>query len=116
MNLESKPLTHMMKYFLSHPRSGDVMENIYNAHKIAETISYLNVVQPFKLIPQDGSISEPEAMKECIKLLLDCDAIILSGDYKHSVGCMLEWGVAKLTGKEIYEYNNGVLKNIRSNQ
>ena len=101
-----------MKYYLAHPRSGNVYANIFEAHKIAQTLSHLELIEPFKEIPQDGSVSEPEAMKRCIKLLLDADALILSGDYKFSEGCQLEKEIAKLTGKPIYVYRYGGIDRI----
>ena len=114
--IRREPLMSLITYFLSHPRAGNVQQNLEDAHNIAQSLDYLNVIEPFKKVPQDGSMSEQAAMKECIKLLLEADAIILSGDYEHSRGCMLEWEVAKQTGKLIFKYQNGWLKQVKNEQ
>lgn len=92
------------KFFLSHPRRPAVKENIEDADVIARNqLSGLNLVEPFKEIPQDGSIDECEAMERCIRLLLDCDGIILTGDWENSHGCQIEKAVAQATGKTVLE-------------
>lgn len=102
-------------FFLSHPRqpttelpigeqerNRQIQMNIKEAHEIAEIkLKGINLVEPFVEIPQDGSVSEEEAMERCIRLLLSCDGIIMSGDWTRSVGCRLEFKIAKMTGKTI---------------
>lgn len=103
-----------MKFYLSHPRSGGKMnpiedmdhyikENLERADWIAQQLEGLELVQPFKLIEQDGSVPEVEAMKMCIKLLLECDGIILCPNWENSPGCVLERDIASATGKVVFE-------------
>ena len=101
-----------MRYYLAHPRSGNTYANIMEANKIAQNLEHLNLIEPFKEIPQDGSVGEFEAMERCIKLLLEADALILSGDYQFSEGCQLEKEIAKKTGKPIYVYRYGGIERI----
>ena len=94
------------KFFLSHPRRPEklIKENLEDADSIAKNeLKGLNLVEPFKEIPQDGSVSEEQAMAECINLLMDCDGIIMTGDWEKSTGCFLEYRIAKATGKTILE-------------
>lgn len=101
-NLKAQLEEQEPRYFLSHPRAGNVEENLKDASEIAEYFrDRYNLIEPFKEIPQDGSISEEEAMKRCIELLLDSKGIIMTGDWKNSIGCNLEYQIARATGKEI---------------
>lgn len=88
----------MKKYFLSHPRKPinafTLEDHLEDADRIAKELD-LDLLEPFKLIPQDGSVNEHEARKESIRLLLRCDGLVLSGDWKSSSGCILEKLIAE---------------------
>ena len=93
-------------FYLSHPRKGDVKNNLKKADKIAQRLKdSFELVEPFKELPQDGSLEEHEAMKRCIELLLDCDGIIMCGDWRYSDGCKLEYEIAKATRKIVFVYH-----------
>lgn len=91
-------------FFLSHPRQGNIEENLKEAHRLAQNeLKDFNLIEPFIEIPQDGSVNEFDAMKRCIELLLGCDGIILTGNWRKSEGCRLEFAIARATGKRILE-------------
>lgn len=97
-------------YYMAHPRSGNVDENLRRASDIAQELScYFPLIEPFKLIPQDGSVDEFTAMKSCIKFLINANALILTGDWKNSKGCLLEKKIAEAIGLPIYEYKNKLI-------
>lgn len=49
-------------------------------------------------------------MREDIKLLLDCDAILMACNWEHSIGCRAELNVALACGiKIIYTMNTALL-------
>lgn len=103
-----------MKYYFSHPRAGDIEKNLKEADRRARDFKKLFknglkkdngiLIEPFKLIPQDGSVDEHEAMKWCIELLLDCNTIVLAGDWQQSEGCRLEKAIAEAIGLDTYVF------------
>lgn len=104
-----------MKYYFSHPRTGDVENNLKEANRRAKAFRKLFhnrlkgddvLIEPFKLIPQDGSVDEYEAMKTCIGLLLDCNSIVLAGNWQQSKGCRLEKAIADAIGLNTYVFRD----------
>lgn len=55
------------------------------------------------------NLTETEILYYDFRLLSRCDMLILSGDCRHSRGCMAEYGYAKAKGIRIYEYVDGTL-------
>lgn len=55
------------------------------------------------------NLTETEILYYDFRLLSRCDMLILSGDWRHSLGCMSEYGYAKAKGIRIYEYRDGLL-------
>ena len=55
------------------------------------------------------NLTETEILYYDFRLLSRCDMLILSGDWRHSLGCMSEYGYAKANGIRIYEYRDGLL-------
>lgn len=54
-------------------------------------------------------IKETEILKYDFRLLNNCTILILSRRWRHSRGCMAEYGYAKAKGIRIYEYRDGLL-------
>lgn len=55
------------------------------------------------------NLTETEILYYDFGLLSRCDMLILSGHWRHSLGCMSEYGYAKAKGIRIYEYRDGLL-------
>lgn len=55
------------------------------------------------------NLTETEILYYDFKLLSKCTHLILSGYWRHSRGCMAEYGYAKARGIRIYEYRDGLL-------
>lgn len=53
----------------------------------------------------DGSLSEAQAMGDCVRLVMEADAIYLDHGWGGSKGCNLEYRTAKIYGKAIYEHD-----------
>ena len=51
------------------------------------------VVNPLEIV-NDGNASWIDAMKLCIRILVDCDAVLLLPDYSSSKGALLEKRIA----------------------
>lgn len=52
------------------------------------------------------NISEAIAMGNCIKAVMESDAIYLDHAWQSSKGCNLEYRAAKIYDKEIFEHDN----------
>jgi len=62
------------------------------AQQEIEALGY-EVVSPLEIV-NDGNASWIDAMKLCIKSLVDCDAVLLLPDYRSSKGALLENRIA----------------------
>jgi len=60
-----------------------------------------NPVNPLKHV--NGLASPLEAMKICLPLLLDCEAILLLNDYDRSEGAIIEYTLALYVGLHIID-------------
>lgn len=61
-----------------------------------ETIVYTNF---------DTVMSEAAAMGNCIRSVIECDAIYLDHAWQSSKGCNLEYRAAKIYDKQIFEHD-----------
>ncbi|WP_276879023.1 DUF4406 domain-containing protein [Bacteroides heparinolyticus] len=91
------------KVYLSLPITGRPLEDAKEyASKIKERLTYqgYEVVTPFEINPNS---EEPYSrlMGRCIETLLECDVAFFCIGWKHSKGCMTEFEVARIYGKEI---------------
>ncbi len=62
---------------------------------------YGNVVNPAKECPQGWGWWR--CMARCLRLLLGCDAIALLPNWKESKGARIEYAVARIAGKRVYD-------------
>lgn len=103
-------------YYLSHPLTsvGDPEENRQKEAAVFVNImlqeqgeffginaadNCIKIIRPLAIIPK--SYSEKKAAALYRKLLGICDAIIMAGDWEESQGCLDEYEIAVLEGKEI---------------
>ena len=59
------------------------------------------VITPFDVNENEDKDSYARKMGNDIEALLECDAIYLCSGWQNSKGCMAEFAVAKIYGKEI---------------
>ena len=59
------------------------------------------VITPFDVNENEDKDSYARKMGNDIEALLECDAIYLCGGWQNSKGCMAEFEVARIYGKEI---------------
>lgn len=61
------------------------------------------VVNPARLVGEveSGALTREQAMERDLRDLLGCDAVVMLDGWQMSDGAMLEWMVAKDTGKEV---------------
>lgn len=106
-----------MKIYLSLPISGQpVKERIAYANQIKYSLigaycegkgiftaeSSLNIITPFDVNENEDKDSYARKMGNDIEALLECDAIYLCEGWQNSKGCMAEFEVARIYGKQIY--------------
>ena len=61
----------------------------------------LNIITPFDVNENENKDSYARKMGNDIEALLECDAIYLCEGWQDSKGCMAEFEVARIYGKEI---------------
>jgi len=95
-------------YYLSHPYTsiGNTTLNIIDNNSICSRLRFegINVLNALSIVT--GVTDEEElAMNKCIKLLKACDALILSGNWELSRGCLKELAISIHLRLEIYVYD-----------
>lgn len=97
-------------YYLAHPYSnyGDPKQNVKESIRFQRRIKKLygiSTINPLTTIPE--SLKYDSAMDLCFKLVNLCDGVIMSGHWRMSKGCKLEYWLARERRKEIWEYIDG---------
>ena len=104
-----------MKVYLSLPISGQpTKERMAYAEQIKHSLieayrrdggifmaKRLNIITPFDVNENEDKDSYARKMGNDIEALLECDAIFLCEGWQNSKGCMAEFEVARIYGKEI---------------
>ena len=78
----------------------------YLAHPYSPIVENLKV---FTGEIKESNVEETDILRYDFRLLNNCTLLILSGYWRHSRGCMSEYGYAKAKGIRIYEYRDGLL-------
>ena len=101
--------------YMVHPFNGadaNMYLSLVIANDIHEHIPGIVIVNPltnFAYMPYDKN-NYRKGIDTCLALLDRCDALILTGNWKDSRGCMAEYGFAKSREIPIYELSSqGVL-------
>lgn len=93
----------MKKCYISLPITGREIKNVkkdIERLKLALRNRGYNPISPFGR-NVDFNATHEQHMREDIKLLLDCDAILMARDWERSVGCRAELNVALVCGIKI---------------
>lgn len=98
--------------YISHPYSGNEDKNIKEAQEITIELAtknpnktFINPLATFHHL-EIINASYENCLKQCLELLSVCDSIIMTGDWKNSKGCLVEYEYAKEHGLELIEYGN----------
>ena len=98
------------RIYISIPISGHDLEEVKaKAKDIIECILWdelgiekgLDIITPFDVNENEDKDSYARKMGNDIEALLECDAIYLCEGWQNSKGCMAEFEVARIYGKEI---------------
>ena len=104
-----------MKIYISLPISGqptksrmayaeqvknELTKAFWRRERAFDNESELNIVTPFDVCPEPNKPYSYYMGKD-IEALLECDAIYLCEGWQNSKGCMAEFEVARIYGKEI---------------
>lgn len=80
------------------------------AQKMLEAKGH-TAINPLQVV-NDWQMPWKQAMKLCIKALMECDTIVLLEDYKESKGALIEKQIAEAFNMEIYLLNTKNLKHL----
>lgn len=107
--------------YLAHPYSPtpnsldtkefNLMDTGNIAYEIMKKYPNLTVLSPLHAYSflEGKDLEETDILWYDFRLLNNCTLLILSGYWRHSRGCMSEYGYAKAKGIRIYEYRDGLL-------
>lgn len=105
------PIVENLKVFTGEIKESNVEETGDIAYKIMSKYPNLTVLSPLHAYSflEGKDMEETEILYYDFRLLSRCDMLILSDDWRHSRGCMAEYGYAVAKGIRIYEYRDGLL-------
>lgn len=105
------PIVENLKVFTGEIKESNVEETGDIAYKIMSKYPNLTVLSPLHAYSflEGKDLEETEILRYDFRLLNNCTLLILSGYWRHSRGCMSEYGYAKAKGIRIYEYVDGTL-------
>lgn len=105
------PIVENLKVFTGEIKESNVEETGDIAYKIMSKYPNLTVLSPLHAYSflEGKDMEETEILWYDFRLLNNCTLLILSGYWRHSRGCMAEYGYAKAKGIRIYEYRDGLL-------
>lgn len=98
----------MKRYYISHPYTGDEDRNRAEAAKIQQVLQEafpkILFLNPLAMFAPLADIHYEQVMEYCLEVLTNCDAIVMSGEYRNSRGCMREYKAAKDAGIRVLYY------------
>lgn len=105
------PIVENLKVFTGEIKESNVEETGDIAFKIMKKYPNLTIISPLHAYSffERKDMEETEILRYDFRLLNNCTLLILSGHWRHSRGCMAEYGYAKARGIRIYEYVDGTL-------
>lgn len=105
------PIIENLKVFTGEIKESNVEETGDIAYKIMSKYPNLTVLSPLHAYSffEGKDLEETDILRYDFSLLNNCTLLILSGHWRHSRGCMAEYGYSKAKGIRIYEYVDGTL-------
>lgn len=105
------PIVENLKIFAGEIKEANAEETGDIAYEIMKKYPNLTIISPLHAYSflEGKDLEETEILRYDFRLLNNCTLLILSGYWRHSRGCMSEYGYAKAKGIRIYEYRDGLL-------
>lgn len=105
------PIIENLKVFAGEIKESNAEETGDIAYEIMSKYPNLTIISPLHAYSflEGKELKETEILRYDFRLLNNCTLLILSGYWRHSRGCMAEYGYAKARGIRIYEYVDGTL-------
>lgn len=105
------PLNRRAEIFVEAIKAENVEGAGDMAYEIMQKYTNLTIISPLHAYSflEGKDLEETEILRYNFRLLNNCTLLILSGYWRHSRGCMSEYGYAKAKGIRIYEYVDGTL-------
>ena len=103
--------------YISHPyngESGNVIKARAKARVVAAAFHDSILINPLdNLSYMDYDADDyVKGLDACLKLLGKCKAIVLTGDWRKSKGCIAEYAFARGKGMTVFEERNGNMKKL----
>ncbi len=104
--------------YLAHPYKGDD-KNVIKAGIIGQNIrkkypDWLVFSPIHNWIYLGYEENRLREMADCLSMLSRCDMLILSGDWKHSTGCLMEYIHAMDMDIPVYEWNGEDVQTVQA--
>ena len=80
----------IMSYFVEHDKDNVYLSPIHNYGMLYYKDDYV------------------KGLEICLRMLEECNVLVLCGDWQKSKGCIGEWVKAKAEGIDMYEYHEWV--------
>ena len=96
--ISGQPTKSRMAY--AEQVKNELTEAFWRRERAFDNESELNIITPFDVCPEPDKPYSYYMGKD-IEALLECDAIFLCEGWQNSKGCMAEFEVARIYGKEI---------------
>lgn len=105
------PIVENLKVFAGEIKEANAEETGDIAYEIMKKYPKLTIISPLHAYSflEGKDLEETEILRYDFRLLNNCTLLILSGYWRHSRGCMAEYGYAKARGIRIYECVDGTL-------
>ena len=97
--ISGKPTKERMAY--ANQMRDALTEAFRKGNGLFKDESELKIITPFDVNENEDKDSYARKMGNDIEALLECDAIYLCEGWQNSKGCMAEFEVARIYGKEI---------------
>ena len=106
--------------YVCHPFSGNEEANRELGRLIASrifAITHEPIIYPCDCVRymEVEYVPYETVMDVCVELMLSCDKVVLTGDWKHSRGCIIEAANALKHGLSIQTYSNGEFYDVPEN-
>jgi hypothetical protein len=97
-----------MKVYISGPITGikNLNKELFDLCEKVLVDNYHIALNPLKAVPFKDNKTYGQYMREDLKNLLECDAIIMLSDWRKSKGATLELKVAQMCGMRLWKFED----------